>query len=113
MDAVVDTIRPGIPADEVYQAWQRTVDRAGLSHYRRHHCGYSVGIGFPPSWVGSGVPVGLRAGSKLELQSGMVFHVLSWLLRTGQGDSFLSNTVVVTDHGAEVLTKTTQELVVR
>lgn len=113
MDSAVEAIRPGATAGEVYAAWQKPVDKAGLEHYRRHHCGYSVGIGFPPSWSGAGVPVGLRAGSDLELQPGMVFHVLSWLLRTGCGDSFVSDTVVVTETGSEVLTKVTRELIVR
>jgi len=48
-NSVVRTIRPGVKAGQVYQAWQEVVDAAGLSHYRRHHCGYMVGIGFPPS----------------------------------------------------------------
>jgi Xaa-Pro dipeptidase len=89
------------------------VDRAGLTLYRRHHCGYAVGIGFPPSWSGSGVPVGLRADSTMELRSGMVFHLMSWLLRTGQGDSFLSDTVAVTDDGCEILTTTSRMLIVK
>ena len=33
-------LRPGALAREVYAAWQGVVDRAGLAHYRRHHCGY-------------------------------------------------------------------------
>jgi len=45
-----------------HAAWQGVIERAGLSGYRRHHCGYAVGIGFPPSWSGGGVPLGLRAG---------------------------------------------------
>lgn len=104
---VVDTIRPGVTADQVYQSWQRRVDQAGLSHYRRHHCGYMVGAAFPPSWCGPGVPVGLRKGSNLELKSGMVFHLLSWLMGTGRGDYFVSNSVLVTDQGCEVLTTAT------
>jgi len=113
MDAATAAMRPGVAAGEVYNAWQRTVDAAGLHHYRRHHCGYLVGIGFPPSWSGAGVPVGLRAGSDLQLKAGMVFHVLSWLLRTGIGDSFVSDTVLVTETGSEVLTTVTRELMVR
>jgi Xaa-Pro dipeptidase len=105
-------IGPGVQAREVYRAWQDCVDEAGLKHYRRHHCGYAVGIGFPPSWSGSGVPVGLRADSPMELRPGMVFHLMSWLLRTGQGDSFLSDTVVVTEQGCEVLTTTSRDLTV-
>jgi len=113
MENAVQAMRPGVTAGEVYNAWQATVDRAGLQHYQRHHCGYLVGIGFPPSWSGAGVPIGLRAGSHLKLEPGMVFHVLSWLLRTGQGDSFVSDTVVVTETGSQVLTQVTRDLIVR
>lgn len=113
LESAIAKIAPGVTAGEVYSAWQKPVDEAGLQHYRRHHCGYSVGIGFPPSWSGAGVPVGLRAGSDLELRPGMVFHMLSWLLRTGRGDSFLSETVIVTDKGAEPLSKVSRELTVR
>lgn len=113
LQAAIEAIKPGVLGRDVYQAWQGCVDRAGLSHYRRHHCGYSVGIGFPPSWSGSGVPLGLRANSTMELRPGMVFHLLSWLLRTGKGDSFLSNTVVVTEKGCEPLSKVPWDLVVR
>jgi Xaa-Pro dipeptidase len=105
-------IGPGVRAQEVYQTWQHCVDKAGLTHYRRHHCGYAVGIGFPPSWSGSGVPVGLRADSTMELRPGMVFHLMSWLLRTGRGDSFLSDTVVVTEDGCDVLTTTSRDLII-
>jgi Xaa-Pro dipeptidase len=104
---------PGVRADEVYRAWQEALSRAGLSTYTRHHCGYAVGIGYPPSWTGGGVPLGLRRDSTLELRAGMVFHLMSWLLRTGRGDSYLSDTVLVTDGGCERLTSVSQELIVR
>ncbi len=104
-DAVVDALKPGVLAREVYAAWQQVVDRAGLAHYRRHHCGYQVGIGCPPSWTGGNKVLGLRHDSDLELQAGMSFHILSWLMNTGAGDYFISNTVVLGEHGAEVLTR--------
>lgn len=113
IEAAAATIRPGVAAEDVYAAWQGVVDRAGLEGYRRHHCGYAVGIGFPPSWSGGGVPLGLRAGSKMELKAGMVFHLMSWLLRTGKGDYFLSDTVVVTENGCERLTKASRDVVIR
>lgn len=108
--SAADALKPGVTADSVYKAWQRCVNKAGLSHYHRHHCGYIVGIGFPPSWSGSGVPKGLREGSTMVIQKGMVFHLMSWLLRTGEGDAFFSDTVVVTDKGGEFLTKAPREL---
>ncbi len=111
--AAADAIRPGVTADSVYQAWKRCIDAAGLDHYHRHHCGYLVGIGFPPSWSGSGVPRGLRKGSDMVIEQGMAFHLMSWLMRTGQGDAFLSDTVVVTETGCEFLTSAPRDLIVR
>lgn len=105
-EAVLAALRPGARARDVYAAWQSEVDAAGLSHYRRHHCGYAVGIGCPPSWTGGNTVVGLRADSDLEIRQGMTFHILSWLMGTGRGDAFISNTVLVGPGAAEVLTGT-------
>jgi Xaa-Pro dipeptidase len=105
-DAVIAALRPGTAAGAIYQAWQDVVDDAGLAHYRRHHCGYLVGIGIPPSWVGGNRVAGLRAGSDLVIEAGMSFHILSWLMGTGRGDYFMSNPVLLTETGAEILTET-------
>jgi len=113
MEAAAASIRPGVEAGSVYRAWQSRLDAYGLQSYTRHHCGYAVGIGYPPSWSGSGVPIGLRAGSTMKLEAGMVFHLMSWLLRTGKGDSFLSDTVVVTKDGCEWLTGVGRQLYTR
>lgn len=107
---VVETIRPGVHAHQVYQAWQDRVDAAGLAHYRRHHCGYMIGLGMPPSWVGGSTVVGLRHDSDLALRAGMTFHLMSWLMDTGKGDYFVSDTAMVTEEGCEVLTTVTQRL---
>jgi len=113
LHAAAEALKPGVVADEVYHAWHKVVVSAGLTHYERHHCGYMVGIGFPPSWSGAGVPRGLRRGSRMEIQPGMVFHLLSWLLLTGQGDAFLSDTAIVTENGCEFVTRAPRDLIVR
>lgn len=112
-EAVVKAIRPGVQARDIYAAWQGVVDGAGLSHYRRHHCGYLVGIGQPPSWTGGNSVTGLRHDSDLEIETGMSFHILSWLMSTGRGDDFVSDTVLLTDTGAEVLTRTATSPIIR
>jgi len=104
-EAAVAALVPGARAGDVYAAWQAVVDDAGLHHYRRHHCGYAVGIGYPPSWTGGNSVSGLRPGSDLMIEDTMSFHVLSWLMNTGRGDYFLSNTLLVGRKGAEVLTR--------
>ncbi|RUT99749.1 aminopeptidase P family protein [Mesorhizobium sp. USDA-HM6] len=112
-NAVVKALRPGVTARDVYAAWQGVADAAGLSHYRRHHCGYLVGIGQPPSWTGGNSVTGLRHDSDLKIETGMSFHILSWLMGTGRGDDFISNTVLLTETGAEVLTRTPTGPIVR
>jgi Xaa-Pro dipeptidase len=105
LDAVATALRPGVPAGTVYAAWQRVVDD-GLGHhdYRRHHCGYQVGIGFPPSWVGGPHVLGLRSDADWPVEEGMSFHVLSWLLDQEPADFVLSDTVLTTANGGEILT---------
>jgi Xaa-Pro dipeptidase len=107
LDAVVAALRPGTTASEVYAAWQAVIDE-GLGHdrYRRHHCGYSVGIGFPPSWVGSGGVVGLRDGNQMTIREGMTFHVLSWIFGQEVPDYVVSDTVLVGPESGELLTST-------
>jgi Xaa-Pro dipeptidase len=112
-DAVCEALRAGNPFSHVYTAWQRVVDAAGFPHYRRHHCGYAVGIGVPPSWTGGNGVTGLRSDSDRVVQCGMSFHVLSWLMGTGRGDFFISNTVLVGEDGPEVLTKTPAGITLR
>jgi Xaa-Pro dipeptidase len=104
--AVLGALKPGAKARDVYAGWQSVVDAAGLSHYRRHHCGYCVGIGLSPSWTGGNKVVGLRHDSDLPIREGMSFHILSWLMGTGAGDYFISNAVLLGSGGPEVLTKT-------
>src|SRR6056297_1027329 len=68
--ALAGALAPGARAKDVYGAWQGVVDGAGLPDYRRHHCGYLVGIGFPPSWTGRNSVTGLRHDSGLVLEKG-------------------------------------------
>jgi Xaa-Pro dipeptidase len=104
--AVLGALKPGARARDVYAAWQGVVDANGLAHHRRHHCGYLVGLACPPSWTGGNTVTGLRHDSDLEIEAGMTFHILSWLMGSGRGDFFLSNCVLLGAGGPEVLTTT-------
>lgn len=113
LEAVVGALKPGVPTGTIYQTWQEVVD-TGLGHgrLRRHHCGYTVGIGFPPSWVGSSTVLGIRPGGVVEVKEGMVFHLLSWITDEALGDYFVSDTAVVGGEGAEIITTTPRHLLV-
>lgn len=51
----------------------------------------------------------LFPGSERTLEAGMVFHTHSWFTDTDVVDYFISNTVLLTEDGAEVLTSSTPE----
>lgn len=115
-DRICEVLHPEARAREVYAAWEAVVGQDNA----RHHCGYLLrACSYPPSWVGWGTPIGLGPDSDLVVQAGMVFHVQSWGMPTrslipGRARPAwgLSNTVVVTEDGAEVLTKYPHDLVV-
>ncbi len=114
MQAICDALKPGATAGQVYQAWKDVANSAGLTDYHRHHCGYMVSIGFPPSWTGGSMVTSLQPESDRVLKTGMTFHAHSWFTNTDVIDYFISNTVMLTETGAENLThRTPQTLIIR
>ena len=109
MKAICGALKVGGKAGDAYAAWREVAASAGLADYERHHCGYMVGIGFSPSWTGGSMVTSLFPGSERTLEQGMVFHAHSWFTDTDVVDYFISNTVILTKDGAEVLTATTPE----
>ena len=112
MKAINDSIRPGAKAGDAYAAWREVARKGGLENYHRHHCGYLVSIGFPPSWTGGSMVTALAPNSELELKVGMTFHTHSWFTNTDCVDYFISNTSLLTEDGCEVLTHETPETLI-
>jgi Xaa-Pro dipeptidase len=104
--AIRTAIQPGRTAEDIYRAWRGSVDAGLGAPNDRHHCGYLIGIGFPPSWVGGSAVLGLRPGNEMVLRPGMTFYVQSWVIRQQAGDHVVCDTVLVTDDGCELLTTT-------
>tara|TARA_Y100001968_G_C19318312_1_gene697904 strand:- start:102 stop:1196 length:1095 start_codon:yes stop_codon:yes gene_type:complete len=109
MQAITQATQPGVTVGSVYDAWHNVAKDAGLAEYHRHHCGYLIGIGFPPSWTGGSKVTGISRAGNMKLQSGMALHLHSWFTETGKGDYFISNTALLTDQGCEILTTQTPE----
>ena len=103
LDAITAGLSPGRTAQDVYRDWKGTIEALLGRAYQRHHCGYSVGIGFPPSWM-SGRVDGLRPGQETALRTGMTFHIQSWVVDPRVGTHAISDTALVTEHGGELLT---------
>jgi ectoine hydrolase len=105
--AVLEAIKPGVPARDVHAVWDAIIRAQGLSKASR--LGYSIGIGFPPDWGER--TFSIRAEDSTVLQERMCFHLVTWMWRDGAG-YMQSEPVIVTADGVERLTDLTSGLTV-
>ena len=109
-DACIAHIRAGVPALVPHEAAKRVIRDAGLDHGRVHTTGYGLAPGFPPTW---GEPIHMFSGSSYTLEAGMVVTVEPpvFLGEERLGARIIDN-VLVTEDGAELLSKYSRELIV-
>lgn len=108
-DAMIATIRDGVPAATVHEAARAVIVDAGLEPYRVHLSGYGLGPGFPPSWA---EPLQMIDGSAHLLSSGMVVTVEPPVFIGGEGlGARIIDNVLVTEAGAELLSAFPRELI--
>lgn len=109
-DAMIATIRAGVPATLPHEAAKRIIADAGLEPYRVHLSGYSLGPGFPPSWAEN---LALIGGSRHRLEAGMVVTVEPpvFIGKEGLGARIIDN-VLVTETGAELLSGVSRDLII-
>jgi Xaa-Pro dipeptidase len=104
-------LRPGRPISEVFDAHARVLDDAGLSRYRLNACGYSLGTTYAPNWMDWPM---LYAGNPVIAEPGMVFFIHMIIFDDDDGLAMtLGRTSLVTEQGADVLSKAPLDLVVK
>jgi Xaa-Pro aminopeptidase len=100
LNAVLDTLKPGVLAGDVHRAWQNVLDKYGL--VKESRIGYSIGVGYSPDWGEH--TVSLRAGETTVIEENMVVHVMLGMWFDDWGME-MSETVAVTHSGSECLTQ--------
>lgn len=108
-EAGLELMRPGVPAEQVDHAARKVIDDAGYGSHFRHKAGYSIGVALPPDWSEARTMM-LRGGEKRELRPGMVFHFLPAVFEYQEFGVGISETVLITEDGHEVLTNVEQKL---
>lgn len=112
VDVLIGEMKPGAVASEVAYAGKRAIASVESDVAFHYVFGYSVGAGFPPSWLEeSGFY--LRTDNHQELRAGMVFHLPMTLRVLGRYGAGFSETVLVTSGGAEPLTQSPRQLLIR
>lgn len=112
LEAGLKEMKPGNPAERVDQAARKVITDSGYGDKFRHKAGYSIGIALPPDWSEARTMM-LRGGETRPLQPGMVFHFLPAVFEYGQYGVGLSETVLITENGHEVLTDVDRKLFVK
>jgi Xaa-Pro dipeptidase len=112
LEATLAAIRPGARSQDVQAACQAVIDRHGYEPNFRKRVGYSIGVGFAPGW-GEGHIMDLKHHDTRELRPGMVFHVVPAMRQNEEYGVGVSETVAVTEKGAEVLTSFPRDLFAR
>jgi Xaa-Pro dipeptidase len=104
LESTISTMRPGIETGIIDEACHKALDATEWGKFFNHRTGYSIGIGFPPSWS-EGHIISLKPGGKQVLQQGMVFHIVPTIHIPGETGIAMDETVLITQKGNEVLTQ--------
>ncbi len=110
LETAIGEMGPGVTAGEVDRACRSRAEERGLASHFRSRAAYGIGIGFPPNWS-EGHIYSIRPDDPLVLQPDMTFHVIPTLFFDDFGMCF-SDSVRVTETGAEILTDYPREMFV-
>ncbi|MGW4126091.1 M24 family metallopeptidase [Nocardia sp. NPDC004711] len=113
MAAALGAVRPGVRCKEIEAAWGQALAARGPDWAGRRgsgRIGYSMGLNYPPTW--SERTISLRAGDTTILEPNMTFHMILTLSIDGLGYEE-SESFIVTEHGAEFLSKIPRGLTVK
>ncbi len=109
--AMTEAAKPGQPIGEIDDAHRRVYDAAGYGHARMSACGYSLGATYRPTWMD--VPPMLYSGNPMPAAPGMVLFLHAILIDAPKNLAMsLGHTIVVTETGADVLSRLTPEYTV-
>jgi Xaa-Pro dipeptidase len=111
MAACKQALKPGNPIGDVFDAYARVCDNAGMKEHRLNATGYSMGTTFAPNWMDWPM---FYHGNPVIAQPNMVFF-LHMILMDSQSNHAMcfGHSVVVTESGCESLSNRSMDLVVR
>ena len=111
VENAISKMRPGIDGSVVADSSKQLILKE-TSKYMWHGCyAYSIGLGFPPSWEDA--PVIVKQGDHTVLEQGMVFHTSTTFREIAVHGVTVSETVLITKNGCEVLTSVPRELFIK
>ncbi|MFQ5759024.1 MAG: M24 family metallopeptidase [Candidatus Bathyarchaeia archaeon] len=96
-DAALAAFKPGARCSDVDKAARKVIKMAGYQELIRHHTGHGLGLeGHEPPW--------LDIGDNTVMKPDMVFSCEPGIYKPGYAGFRHSDTVVITEDGAEIIT---------
>ena len=109
--AAKDALRPGEPIGNVFDAYAKTADDAGMKQHRLNATGYSLGATFAPSWMD--YPM-FYHGNTTPAEPNMVFFIHIILMDSERQMAMSTGeTLLVTPDGAQGLSAHSHDLICR
>ncbi len=108
LEAAIGTIKPGAKAEDVDKACRSVIENAGYGETFGHRTAYTIGL----EWVQQH-GINIVPGNPVQLRAGMTFHVIPVCMFLGEGGIGMSDSVLVTEEGAEVLTDLDRKLFIK
>ncbi|HEX6509415.1 MAG TPA: M24 family metallopeptidase, partial [Chloroflexota bacterium] len=105
LEAAIAAIKPGVTAGAVDAAARTVIERSGRPQVFRHRTGYQTGI----NWSERG-NLSLEPDAADVLEADMTLHMPIILFQEGEYGLGCSEQVVVTERGAEILSRTPHTL---
>jgi Xaa-Pro dipeptidase len=102
LELLIGSIRPGVVAEDVHRKSVESFARHGYTV--GHRSGYSVGVNYAPDW-GEGNLFSILEGETRPFEAGMVFHLVPGIYVPPEFVVVISETIIVTETGAEVVTE--------
>ncbi|QVQ50744.1 aminopeptidase P family protein [Spiractinospora alimapuensis] len=110
VQAVLETAKPGVLASEVAARATEAISPLPDDVMFHFMFGYPVGLAHKPHWM-DGVPFYLSKDNHEPLQAGMAFHIPGSFRSFGRAGVGLSQTFVIEDGGARVVTHGAADLI--
>jgi len=101
LEAALSCLQPGVLAKDVHAAADKELHRLGYGHYFDHRVGYGIGIEFL-TWIERG-GLSLDPSSTQPIEANMTIHLIPFFKVPGKYSIGVSETVLVTPSGCEVL----------
>ena len=96
-DTALEAFKPEAKCSDVDKAARKVIKKAGYQELIRHHTGHGLGLeGHEPPW--------LDIGDDTVMKPGMVFSCEPGIYKPGYAGFRHSDTVVITEDGAEIIT---------